>query len=85
MASQNCSNGQKSSPDLDGLTFANVDWTDRKLVARIRERDLCAAETRIKNEVKRLQDLWILDAKGRRVNKDLPPDMSEESNTDFGG
>ena len=85
MASQNGSNGKNGSSDLEGLTFVSVDWRDRAMVAKIRERDLSAAEIRIKNEVQRLQGLGVIDSQGRRVNKGLPPDMCEESNTDFGG
>ena len=70
---------------LDGLTLANVDLSDRELVAKIRERDLQAADQRIKEAVRRLQDLGVIDARGRRLNRELPPDMKEESITDFGG
>ena len=78
-------NERNGSGSLDGLTLANVDLSDRELVAKIRERDLQAADLRIKEEVRRLQDLGVIDAHGRRLNKELPPDMKEESITDFGG
>ena len=71
--------------DLGGLTFANVNLADRELVARIRERDLEAAEGRIQEAVSRLQRMGVLDAEGRRVNKGLPPDMRDDPLTDFGG
>ena len=67
------------------MTFANVDFADRELVARIRERDLQAAGLRIQEAVSRLQRMGIIDAEGRRLNKELPPDMREDSLTDFGG
>lgn len=83
---RNGNNGRNgSAADLNGATFANVDFADRALVARIRERDLRAAEGRIQEAVKRLQQLGVLDTQGRRVNKELPPDMREDSLTDFGG
>ncbi len=81
----NGNNGRNGSADLNGVTFANVDLADRDLVARIRERDLQAAEVRIKEAVSRLQRMGIIDAEGRRLNKELPPDMREDSLTDFGG
>ena len=81
----NGSNGRNGSADLNGVTFANVDLGDRELVARIRERDLQAAELRIKEAVSRLQRMGIIDAEGRRLSKELPPDMREDSLTDFGG
>ena len=81
----NGQNGQSGSLDLNGVTFGNVDLADRELVARIRERDLEAAEVRIKEAVSRLQQMGIIDAEGRRLSKELPPDMQEDSTTDFGG
>lgn len=72
-------NRQGSSADLNGVTFGNVDFADRALVARIRERDLEAAEVRIKEAVRRLQQMGVLDAEGRRVNKELPPEMRGDS------
>jgi hypothetical protein len=76
---------RNGSGSLDGLTLANVDLSDRELVAKILDRDLQAADLRIKEEVRRLQDLGVIDACGRRLNRELPPDMKEESITDFGG
>ena len=73
------------SVSIEGLTIANVDLSDRELLAKIRERDLQAADIRIKESVRRLQGLGVIDAQGRRLNKELPPDMKEQSTTDFGG
>lgn len=85
MATRANTKERNRSGSLDGLTLANVDLSDRELVAQIRERDLQAADLRIKSEVRRLQDLGVIDSRGRRLNKELPPDMKEESITDFGG
>ena len=85
MALQLKSNHRNGSEDLNGLTLANVDLANRELVARLRERDLQAAGTRIKDAVRRMQELGVIDSHGRRLNKELPPDMQEESITDFGG
>lgn len=71
--------------DLEGLTLANVDLDDIELVAKVRERDLCVAGKRIQEAVTRMRALGVVDATGRRVSKDLPADMREESTTDFGG
>ena len=73
------------SVSIEGLTIANVDLSDLELLAKIRERDLQAADIRIKESVRRLQGLGVIDAQGRRLNKELPPDMKEQSTTDFGG
>jgi len=34
---------------------------------------------------RRLLEAGIVDAEGRRIRKDLPPDMREGSGCDFGG
>ena len=73
------------SVSIEGLTIANVDLSDRELLAKIRERDLQAADIRIKESVRRLQGLGVIDDQGRRLNKELPLDMKEQSTTDFGG
>lgn len=43
------------------------------------------AVRRAKMEVRRLQKAGIIDSDGRRVRQDLPPDMREDQNRDFGG
>jgi hypothetical protein len=78
-------NGKNDAAELEGVTFANVDLSNRALVAKLRERDLQAAQVRIQDAVRRLQDLGVIDAQGRRLNPQLPPDMQEDSVTDFGG
>jgi hypothetical protein len=44
-----------------------------------------AAVKRAKEAVRRLQEAGIIDAEGRRIRKDLPPDMQEGQDRDFGG
>ena len=44
-----------------------------------------AAVARVKTAVRQLQEQGIIDAVGRRVRKDLPPDMQQDSDRDFGG
>ena len=43
-----------------------------------------AAVKRGKEAVRRLQEAGIIDAEGRRIRKDLPPDMQGQDR-DFGG
>lgn len=81
----NGNNGRIGAPELSGVTFGNVDLADRDLVTRVRERDLDEAETRIKDAVRRLQQKGVIDGQGRRLSRELPPDMREDSTTDFGG
>ncbi len=44
-----------------------------------------AAVKRAKEAARRLQEAGIIDAKGRRIRKDVPPDMQEGKDRDFGG
>jgi hypothetical protein len=38
---------------------------------------------RAKEAVRRLQEAGIIDAEGRRIRQDLPPDMREGQDLDF--
>lgn len=42
-----------------------------------------AAAERAREAARRLQEAGIIDAFGRRVRKDLPPDMHEDQDRDF--
>jgi hypothetical protein len=44
-----------------------------------------AAVQNAKDAARRLQEAGIVDAEGRRIRKDLPPDMREGRDRDFGG
>ena len=44
-----------------------------------------AAVQNAKDAARRLQEAGIVDANGRRIRKDLPPDMQEGQDRDFGG
>jgi len=44
-----------------------------------------AAVKRAKEAARRLQQAGIIDAKGHRIRKDLPADMQEGKDRDFGG
>jgi hypothetical protein len=44
-----------------------------------------AAVERGRAAVRRLQELGIIDAQGKRIRTDLPDDMREGSDRDFGG
>jgi hypothetical protein len=44
-----------------------------------------AAVERVKTAVRELQEKGIIDAQGRRIQQDLPPDMQEDADRDFGG
>ena len=44
-----------------------------------------AAVERAKDAARKLQEAGIIDAEGRRIRKDLPPDMRDDRDRDFGG
>jgi hypothetical protein len=44
-----------------------------------------AAVKRVRDAVRRLQEAGIIDAEGHRIRKDLPADMQEGGDRDFGG
>ena len=44
-----------------------------------------AAVERAKEAARRLQEAGIVDSQGRRIRKDLPEDMREGADRDFGG
>jgi hypothetical protein len=46
---------------------------------------LAAANERGREAVQKLQDAGIIDAQGQRIRTDLPADMQEGSDRDFGG
>ena len=43
------------------------------------------AVERAKEAVRQLQEAGIIDSEGRRIRNDLPPDMQEDEDRDFGG
>ena len=44
-----------------------------------------AAVKRVKAAVRELQEKGIINAQGQRMRQDLPPDMQEDADRDFGG
>jgi hypothetical protein len=44
-----------------------------------------AAVANVKEAARRLQEAGIIDAEGNRIRQDLPPDMKEGQDRDFGG
>ena len=67
------------------------DEMKRLLVAKVESRipkedpHFVAAATRVKLATRDLMERGIIDSDGRRVRRDLPADMREESECDFGG
>ena len=62
------------------LTYATVDFDDPEEVEELHRQEQRKAGVRIKKAVKELQEKGILDEHGRRIKKELPPDMRKGSN-----
>lgn len=67
------------------LTWANVDFHDREQMNELHRQEVQRTRARIKEAVSRLRKQGVIDAQGRRIDPELPPDMRENSSTDFGG
>lgn len=67
------------------LTLANVDLHDQQEIIAPRQQQTERAGKRVRAAVKKLQDEGVLDENGRRIRRDVPPDMREGSEADFGG
>lgn len=56
-------------------TFPEVDLENRAEVVAFNRELLKKAGKRIRADVKKLQAIGIIDASGKRLRKELPPDM----------
>lgn len=65
------------------LTYATVNFDDPDQRRRFQDQRLAKARERIQRAVREMQDEGILDAEGRRIRKDLPPDMRPDSKATF--
>jgi len=64
------------------LNWATVDLDDEEALDRFEEQELDRAGERIRKAVKELEALGIVDERGQRIKKELPPDMQPDSKTD---
>lgn len=68
-------------PPAAPLSLADIDPGDeRQMKAWYEQQDVLAGE-RVRAAVADLKARGILDAQGRRINKELPPDMRDGSDT----
>lgn len=67
------------------LSWATVDFNNKKDMAELTRQDLEGAGENIRAAVQDLQKRGIIDENGRRIRTDTPPDMREGADTDFGG
>ncbi|HXJ96864.1 MAG TPA: hypothetical protein VMT20_28835 [Terriglobia bacterium] len=66
------------------LTWANVDVDNDAEMDLFRKQEERKADERIRKAFHELQEKGIIDAQGRRIRKDLPHDMREDSECDLG-
>lgn len=66
------------------LTWANVDVENDAEMDLFREQEERKADERIRKAFRELQEKGIIDEKGELINKELPPDMREDSECDLG-
>lgn len=69
---------------IHDLTWANVDVDDNAEMTEFRRQEEGKAHARAQAAVRQLQERGIMDARGRRVRKGLPPDMRKDSECDLG-
>jgi hypothetical protein len=67
------------------LTWENVDLDNTAQVQELEDRLFQEAKEGLHRELRRMQDLGIIDEHGNRLSKELPADMQEGSDRDFGG
>lgn len=65
------------------LTLATVDPENLDSLRRFEDGRLREAGRRLKVEMKSLRAGGVVDARGRRVRKDVPPDMREGTDCDL--
>ena len=72
-------------PVTKRLTIDNVDFDDERELDAFMNEVLTAGVERVKAEGEELRRRGILDADGNLVVKELPADMQEGADRDFGG
>ena len=77
--------GEVEMPVTERLTIDNVDFDDERELDAFMNEVLTAGVERVKAEGEELRRRGILDADGNLVVKELPADMQEGADRDFGG
>ena len=65
------------------LTYADIDWSNPEEREAMHRQYEERAKILAKEAIAEGQRLGILDQNGRRIRKDLPPDMREDSGCDM--
>ena len=72
-------------PTAKQLTIETVNLDDVREVDEFDRQVIDAGMARVRSEIKELQQKGLLDAQGKPVLKELPRDMQEGAERDFGG
>jgi hypothetical protein len=72
-------------PITKRLTIENVDLDDQDEMDAFDEQVITAGLKRVRAEGDELRRRGLMDENGNLLIKDLPPDMKEGSERDFGG
>jgi hypothetical protein len=75
----------KLLPTAKQLTIETVNLDDDREVDEFDRQVIDAGMERVRGEIKELQQKGLLDAQGKPVLKELPRDMQEGAQRDFGG
>jgi hypothetical protein len=73
----------KPRPHHKVLNWATVDITNPEEVAELQRLEEKRAGVLARKAVAELQALGIVDRQGRRIKKELPPDMRDDSQCDL--
>jgi hypothetical protein len=72
-------------PVTTHLTLETVDFNNRAEVDALIQKVMAAGRIRVQADIAKLQAMGLMDSEGKLLNKELPPDMQEGSERDFGG
>ena len=72
-------------PTAKQLTIETVNLDDDREVDEFDRQVIDAGMARVRAEIKELQQKGLLDAQGKPVLQELPRDMQEGAERDFGG
>ncbi len=76
---------ETAMPTAKQLTIETANLDDEREMDEFDRQVIAAGMERVRAEIKELQQKGLLDAQGKPVLKELPRDMQEGSERDFGG
>jgi hypothetical protein len=72
-------------PATKPLTVESVNFSDSGEVDAFLEQVVASGMQRVRSDIAELQAKGLMDGEGKLLNAELPPDMREGSDRDFGG